>query len=377
MIFTIDRDTLLDNLIIMQKALPIRTSLPILTNIKFDVREDHIILTSNNTDIAIQVIIEKDNLNINKPGSVVIAGKYLIDIVRKVNSKNIEFSLVEDRLIIIKADRSEFKLRLMDVLDYPEVDFSTSQTKPLTIDTELLKTIIKETSYAAAQSEKRPILTGVNFNYYDNFLEVVATNSYRLAKKELKLRSEIENFNVVIPSKSLDELSKILDVTNEEAQIFVSSNKVLFKISNILFQTNLLEGTYPNTSRIIPSDFPVVIPFNRDQLILAVERVSLLSPRDKDTNYNIIKFKLNIDHSVEIISNNQEIGDANEIILASGDVKGNVLNIAFSSRHLIDALKTFNTSEVIINFAGEVKPFIVKSNEDETLLHLILPVRID
>ena len=191
MIFTINRDTLLNNLIIMQRALPARTSLPILNNIKFDVREDHIVLTTNNTDIAIQVIVDGDDLNVVKTGSVVISGKFLIDIVRKVNSKNIEFTLIEDRIIIIKADRSEFKLRLMDVLDYPEVDFLMVDNEPLVIDSDLLKTIIKETSYAAASSEKRPILTGVSLNFFDNHLEVVATNSYRLAKKEIKLRSKI------------------------------------------------------------------------------------------------------------------------------------------------------------------------------------------
>lgn len=377
MIFSIDRETLLENLIIMQKALPNKTSLPILTNIKFDVKEDHIILTSNNTDIAIQVLIEEDNLKVKKSGVVVVPGKYLIDIVRKVNSKHIEFTLIEDRIIVIKADRSEFKLRLMDYREYPEVDFLTNVTEPLTIDVELLKSIIRETSYAASTNEKRPILTGVNFKFNNNELHVVATNSYRLSQKILKIRSNIDNFDIVIPSKSLDELSKILDTSLLDVQIYVSINKILFKIGNVLFQSSLLEGTYPNTSRIIPTDFAVVIPFNKDELLQTVERVSLLSPKDKETNYNIIKFKLNNDHTVEITSNNQEIGDANEVILPSGDIKGSIINIAFSSRHLIEALKTFNAVDVNMNFAGEIKPFVVNTNEDPTLLHLILPVRID
>ncbi|MCR1809304.1 DNA polymerase III subunit beta [Haploplasma modicum] len=377
MIFSIDRETLLENLIIMQKALPNKTSLPILTNIKFDVKEDHIILTSNNTDIAIQVLIEEENLKVKKSGVVVVPGKYLIDIVRKVNSKHIEFTLIEDRIIVIKADRSEFKLRLMDYREYPEVDFLTNVTEPLTIDVELLKSIIRETSYAASTNEKRPILTGVNFKFNNNELHVVATNSYRLSQKILKIRSNIDNFDIVIPSKSLDELSKILDTSLLDVQIYVSINKILFKIGNVLFQSSLLEGTYPNTSRIIPTDFAVVIPFNKDELLQTVERVSLLSPKDKETNYNIIKFKLNNDHTVEITSNNQEIGDANEVILPSGDIKGSIINIAFSSRHLIEALKTFNAVDVNMNFAGEIKPFVVNTNEDPTLLHLILPVRID
>ena len=375
--FSINRDLLLDNLLVMQRGLPLRTSLPILTTIKFDVKEDHIILTSSNTDIAIQVLIEDEDISIGKTGVLTIPGKFLIDIIRKSTSNRIEFTLIEDRIVVVKSDRSEFKLRLMDATDYPDIDFLSNDREPLTIDSELLKTIIKETSYAASTSEKRPILTGVNLKYNDNNLLVVATNSYRLSQKEVKLRSKATDFDIVIPSKNLDELSKILDNNSTDILMYVSHNKVLFKIDNILFQSSLLEGTYPNTSRIIPTEFPVVIPFNKDELLLAVERVSLLSPKDRDTNYNIIKLRLNNDHSVELLSTNKEIGDANEVILPSGDVVGTIINIAFSSRHLLDALRSFNSNEVVINFAGEVRPFVLKSTQDDSLLHLILPVRID
>lgn len=375
--FSINRDLLLDNLLIMQRGLPLRTSLPILTNIKFDVREDHIVLTSSNTDIAIQVLLEDKDITIGKSGVLTIPGKFLIDIIRKATSDRIEFDLVEDRIVVIRSNRSEFKLRLMDSSDYPEIDFLSNEEEPLTIDADLLKTLVKETSYAASTNEKRPILTGVNIKFNNNNLLAVATNSYRLSQKNIKLRSNINNFDIVIPSKNLEDLTKILDTDTTDVNIFVSHNKVLFKMENVLFQSSLLEGTYPNTERIIPTEFPVSIPFNKDELLLAVERVSLLSPRDKDTNYNIIKLKLNNDKSVELQSTNKEIGDANEVILPTGDVIGSIINIAFSSRHLLDALRSFNSSEVILNFAGEVKPFILKSTTDDSLLHLILPVRID
>src|SRR5690554_335910 len=375
--FSINRDLLLDNLIIMQRGLPLRTSLPILTTIKFDVKEDHIVLTSSNTDIAIQILIDDEDLSIGKSGVLTIPGKFLIDIIRKATSERIEFNLIEDRIVVVKSNRSEFKLRLMDPTDYPDIDFLDNNQEPLVIDADLLKTIIKETSYAVATSEKRPILTGVNLKYNDNNLLVVATNSYRLSQKEVKLRSKANDFNIVIPGKNLDELNKILDTNTEEVLMYVSHNKVLFKIDNILFQSSLLEGQYPNTSRIIPTEFSVTIPFNKDELLLAVERVSLLSPKDRDTNYNIIKLKLNTDHTVELLSNNKEIGDANEVLPPTGDVTGSIINIAFSSRHLLDALRSFNSSEIVIKFAGEVRPFIINSLEDDSLLHLILPVRID
>jgi DNA polymerase-3 subunit beta len=376
MIFNIDRDVLLNHLLTVQKGLPSKTPLPILYAVKFEVNEDHVILTTSNTDVAIQVLIDDQSISIKETGKVAIPGRYLIEIMRKITSKRVEFALIEDRLIVIKADRSEFKLRLMDVEDYPEVDF-LDLDNPITLDAQLFKNIIKETNFATAQSEKRPILTGVNFKYRDNHLYCVATDSYRLSQKNVKLRTHSKEFDIVIPNKSLDELSKILDTSNDDVELYINPNKVLFKMNNTLFQTRLLEGTYPDTMRIIPTEFPVSIPFNKEELLQAVERVSLLSPRDRETNYNIIKMTLREDHIVEMSSTNTEVGDALEEIIPSSDVIGPMIKIAFSSRYLVDALKAFSSNEVTIQFAGEVKPFVIKGNLDQDLLHLILPVRID
>ena len=376
MIFTIDRDVLLNHLLIIQKGLPNKTPLPILYAIKFEVYDDYLLLTSSNTDVAIQVHIDSSSLAIKKTGKVAINGRYLIEIIRKISSQRVEFALIEDKLIVIKADRSEFKLRLMDIEDYPDIDF-LDLNDPIVLDSQLIKTIIKETNYSTATNEKRPILTGVNFKYLDNHLYCVATDSYRLSQKNVKLRTHSKTFDIVIPNRSLDELSKILDTYNNDVELYINPNKVLFKMENTLFQTRLLEGTYPDTMRIIPTEFPVIIPFNKEELLQAVERVSLLSPRDRETNYNIIKMSLRPDSIVEISSTNNEIGDALEEVIPASDVTGPVIKIAFSSRYLVEALKSFSSSEITINFAGEVKPFVIKGNLDQDLLHLILPVRID
>lgn len=376
MIFSINRDVLLNNLIVIQRGLPNKTPLPILNAIKFEVNQDHLILTTSNSDFTIQVLIEDKSLKVTQVGKAAIPGKFLIEIIRKLEANTIEFAVLEERSVVIKAERSDFKLNLMDYLDYPEVDFLELR-HPILLDSEIIKTIIKETNYSAANNEKRPILTGVNFHYENNQLQVIATDSYRLSKKEIKLRENVESFNFVIPSKSLDELSRILDVVSDNVEIFVNPNKVLFKFPNIMFQTRLLEGKYPDTSRIIPTEFPVIIPFNKEELLSAVERVSLLSPRDKETNYNIIKFTLRSDHVVEISSTNPEVGDALEEVTPNGMVTGSSLQIAFSSRYLIEALKSFASSDIVISFAGEVKPFVIKGQLDIDLLHLILPVRID
>ncbi len=376
MIFSINRETLLTQLLHIQKGLPVKTSLPILYAIKFEVYEDHMMLTSSNSDIAIQVMIDDAGLKVTKTGKIAVPGKFLIEIIRKINAQVIEFALMEDKLLVIKADRSEFKLRLMDYEYYPEIDFLDLED-PIIIDSNVIKSIIRETNFATAANEKRPILTGVNFKYENNNLYAVATDSYRLSQKNVKVRTHSKSFNLVIPNKSLEELSKILDTTNEEIELYINPNKVLFKLNKLWFQTRLLEGNYPDTVKIIPTDFPVEIQFNKEELLAAVDRVSLLSPKDREANYNIIKMNLTNDKIIEISSTNNEVGDALEQVIPTGDVKGGNLRIAFSSKYLVEALKSLNSPEITISFAGDIKPFVIKGKLDEESLHLILPVRID
>ena len=376
MIFSIDRDVLLNHLLIVQKGLPNKTSFPVLNAIKIEVEEDYILFTSSNSDISVQVHLEDKSLNVIQSGKVAVSGKYFVEIIKKVNANRVEIALIEDRLMIIKADKSEFKLHLIDYDDYPAIDF-LDLDDPILVDSRVLKEIIKETNFATATSEKRPILTGVNLKYKDNGLFCVATDSYRLAQKNVKLRTHSKFFDIVIPSKSLDELFKVIDNLNSDIELFVNPNKVLFRCDNILFQTRLLEGTYPDTERIIPVEFPVVIPFNKEELLGAVERVSLLSPKESTHNLNFIRLNLREDRVVEISSTSSEIGDALEEIIPSGDIVGNSIKIAFSAKYLIESLKSFNSQEVFVNFSGEVRPFVIKGNLDQDLLHLILPVRID
>ena len=376
MVFSIDRDILLQQLNIVQRGLPVKTPMPILYAIRFDVNQDHMILTSSNSDVAIQIFVDDASLIIEQTGKGAIPGRYLLDIVRKVVSKKIEFALIEQNIVVITADRSEFKLRLMDIEDYPDIDFMDLK-QPLTFDHTHLNDIIRETNFATATNEKRPILTGVDFKFSEKKLTCVATDSYRLSQKELAFDLEREPFDLVLPNKSLEELQKILETVQVPVELFVNSNKVLFKMGSVLFQTRLLEGTYPDTQRIIPQSFVVEIPFHKEQLLAAVDRVSLLSPKDRETNFNIIKLNLREDKVVEISSTNTEVGDALEEIIPSGEVIGPRIRLAFSSKYLKEALKTFHSDEVIIKFAGEIKPFIITGKDDPSLLHLILPVRLD
>lgn len=374
--FSIDRDVLLEHLNLIGRGLPVKTAMPVLNGIKLELTEQDLFLTSSNSDISIQVIINHHSLEITEPGTIVVPGKFLIEIIRKINSNKITINLIEEKIMIIKADRSEFKLNLFNKLDYPPIDF-ISLDKPLLLDSKELNQIIKETYFAASQTEKRPILTGVSFQYTNQVLRCVATDSYRLSQKIVDLRQEYEDFSFVIPSKSLDELQKILNGLNETIEIYFNKTKVLFKFKNILFQSRLLDGNYPDTSRLIPESFPIAVTFNKDELINSIEKVSLLSPKDKDNNYNVVKFQIHAEHIIEISSSNTEIGFAKDELIPVEPIVGNELRIAFSSKYILEALRSFISQTLTLNFTGEIKPFIIKGDNDPDLIHLILPIRVE
>jgi DNA polymerase-3 subunit beta len=376
---TIDREILIENLNIISKGLPNKSPMPILTGIKLDATDTDLFLTSSNSDISVEVDINDSSLKIESSGSTVVPGRFFIDIIRKINSKYVNLFLSDDKILVIKADRGEFKLHIMDPLDYPKIDFVALEN-PLELHSDVLKEIVKTTVFATSTSEKKPILTGVNFNSNNNRIIVTATDSFRLAQKVVEI-GEYKDFNITIPAKSLDELSKAVDSYDGNINFYFSNNKLLAQYKNVMFQTRLLDGNYPETARLVNDTFNNIVKFNKDELIEAVERVSLLSPRDKDRKneitYSIIKLNIKMDRTVEISTNYINIGDAREEIIPTYIEVTNPIMIGFSSRYLIEALRSFNSTEISLNLKGEIRPFIVKGEKDYNLTQLILPVRMD
>ena len=376
---TIDREVLLENLNVISRGLPNKSPMPILTGIKLYTTESDLFLTSSNSDISVEVDINDSSLQIEDAGQTVVPGRVFIEIIRKINSRKVNLFLSDDKILVIKSGNSEFKLKIMDSFDYPKIDFVPLEN-PLTISSDILKDIIKSTSFATAQSERKHILTGVNLINSLGKLIATATDSFRLSQKIVEI-PEYKDFNIVIPNKSLDELLKAIDSYDGDLSLYFSNNKLLIAYKNVCFQTRLLDGNYPDTSRLIPSDFPTVVKFNKDELLDSVERVSLLSPRDKERDkeitYSIIKLTINKDRSVEISTTNSSMGDAKEEIIPTSIDVANPITIGFSSKYLIEALRSFLSTEISLNLTGEIRPFIIRGEKDNNLTQLILPVRMD
>ena len=363
--FKIKRLELLNALTKVSRAVSIKSPLPVLTGIKFDLKEDELILTGSDSDITIQTSIQ-DHIDIIEPGSVVLSSKYILEIIKKIDSEDVHIFIVDGTLTRIEGANSRFDLNGTSYIDYPRIDLNKTGVN-LQMKSIDLKEAIEQTSFATSEKETRPVLTGVNFKAKDHVLECIATDSYRLAKRILNIDSDI-SFNIIIPKKSLIEISRIIE-KDELIDLYVSDRKVLFVFDHVLIQTRLIDGTFPDTSRLIPDSFDYSMSIDSTSLLNSIDRASLLT----NEQTNIVKLTMNQD-TVILSSFSQEIGSVEEN-LSRAFYKGEPLKISFSARYLTDAIKSINGQKVRVLFTGEMKPFIIQDFEREDIIQLVLPVR--
>ena len=367
--FIVKKNILLENLLNTSKAISSRNLIPILTGIKFDLKEEGLYLSASDSDISIRTFIKRDDITeIIETGSIVISGKYIVEIIRKLPDSDISIEVVDGFNMIVQTNGSEFNLNGIDPNEFRNLDLEETKN-PIVINTVTFKNIVNQTFFCTSLSETRPLLTGINFKLNDDILEIIATDSYRLARKQIELKDKYENdFNIVIPSKNLVELARMLDDDKENINLHIFSNKVLFKYKNIVFLSRLISGTYPVSSNIIPTEFKVDIECNYNDLYDMIDRASLLT---SDKEKNTIKLTLK-NKELMISSNSPEIGKVEEKI--SIDNSGEIA-ISFSSKYMLEAIKSFNSDKVHILMNNDNSPIIVKSDDEKTLVQLVLPIK--
>ncbi len=371
--FTIKKELLLDSLIKVSKALSTKNLIPVLGGIKFELKRKKLTLTASDNDITIQAVIESNNdedFKIESEGSIIIQGKYILDIVRKLPDKYINIEVIDELKILIYSDKSEFNLNGISESEYPNINLEESKKK-IDINAGILKSIVNQTAFASSNEESKPVLTGINFNIVGDILECNSTDSYRLARKIVKLNKvSEESYNIVIPSHNLSEFTKILGDDEEIVELHIFNNKILFKKSNLKFESRLINGTYPNTSNLLPEDSMLIVSTNLNDFYNVIDRVSILTS-DKEKNIVTLETK---DNTLILKSSSVEIGRVEEKMNITKNNDENI-KISFSAKYMMEALKSFSTENVDLHFVGEIKPILIKSSEDESLTQLVLPIR--
>ena len=366
---TIKKNLLLEHLNKVSKALSTKNLVPALAGIKFDLKKDGLTLTASDNDITIETFIPKnEEMTIDDTGSIIIYGKYILDIVRKIEDENINLEVFDETKIIISTEKSEYNLNGINKRDYPSINLEESKT-PVSLDTKEFKKMVSQTSFATSLDESRPQLTGINFKIIKDEMECNSTDSYRLARKIIKLEKETdETFNIIVPSKNLNELVKIID--EEKIELHIFNNKILFKSGNTIMQSRLINGSYPNTANLLPKDSLVKVTVNINNFYNVIDRVSILTS-DKEKNIVNLETKGN---ELILRSNSVEIGRVEEKMNITKD-NDKEINISFSAKYMMEALRTFEGENATINFVGEVNPIIIKDDKEDNLIQLVLPIR--
>ncbi|MEE8670175.1 MAG: DNA polymerase III subunit beta [Heyndrickxia coagulans] len=377
--FSILRNRLIESVQDVSKAITSRTTIPILTGIKITASEEGITFTGSDSDISIESFVPKEEDGdeiavIQQTGGIVLQAKIFGELVKKLPMDIVEIEVANQFQTIIRSGKSNFNLNGLDAEEYPHLPQIT-EDKVIRIPADILKNLIRQTVFAVSTAETRPILTGVNWSIKGSRLNCIATDSHRLAQRTVEIETAADaEYNIVIPGKSLNELNKILPDSNEPVGIVITDNQVLFKAKHLLFFSRLLEGNYPDTSRLIPTDGKTEIVVNTTEFLQAIDRASLLAKEGQNANVVKLSSVTDIPGTIEITSNSPEIGKVTDRVNCKS-IEGEELKISFSSKYMMDALRALEGTEITIRFTGAMRPFIIRPVHDDTTLQLILPVR--
>lgn len=348
----------------VQKGVSSKTTLPILSGILLKAEENILTLTGTDLEIGIETSIE---CSIVEEGSIVIASKIFGDIVRKLPDLPIELEVDENNNIHIVCGTSKFNILGQPSIEYPQLE-KVQDDNYFNISKDLLKNMIRQTIFATAQDETRPIFTGALLEIENKKTSLVALDGYRLALKNASIDFD-KDMKVIIPSKTLNEVNKILEDDDSDVKVYCTENHIIFKLNNTIITSRLLEGQFLNYRDIIRNEYKSRVIVDTKSIQDSIERASLLAREGKN---NLIK--LEIQDDTLVITSNSEIGNVYEQIPIQ--LEGDDIEIAFNSKYILDGLRAIDSEEITMDLVSSVNPCIIKPRDDENYTYLILPVRL-
>lgn len=364
MIFTCEKQKILEGISIVQKAITGKSTMPILEGIYIQTNQSSLTLIGSDMDVSIETSVEA---TIIEQGSIVIDAKMFGEIIRKLPNSTIKIETIENQLIRITCEKSVFDVVYMNANEFPALP-QVNENLKISVNQNILKNMIKGTSFAVAQDETRPILQGILFEIKNKNLNLVALDGYRLAIKSEFLDTDID-MEVVIPGKTLNEVSKILEDIEDIVDITFTNNHILFNLEKTKIISRLLEGKFINYNSLLPQEHKLLVDVNRQELQNAIERASLMA---KDGNTNLIKLDFQQDNL--IITSNSQLGKVREEITIK--LQGDEVQIAFNSRYLLDVLKNVEDNEVVMKMTSGISPCVIEEKNNENAKYLVLPVRL-
>lgn len=359
----VEKAVILEALQKVQSIVGQRTTLPILSNVLIQAEGNTLSLMTTDLEVSVKTSIEAD---ISESGATTLPARRLFSIFREMPNPQIEIEVDANNVASISSGAAFFKLVGLPEEDFPPLP-SFASTAVYTLDQSVFKEMLQKTSYAASTDESRYILNGSLLSFSEGRLTIVSTDGRRLAliEQEVEFPAGAES-NFVIPTKTVSELIKTLGEENE-LKISATETQISFEFSNILIISKLIEGTYPNFRQVIPAHSEQRVAIDRDVLLTALKRVSLLS----DAQTSSVKLSFG-ENQLELVTNTPEVGEARETLPIK--YEGPEITIAFNPVFVMDPLKHLESDEVYFELTDELSPGVIKSNVP--FLYVIMPIRV-
>ncbi len=348
-----------------QKAINNKTNIELLRGIMLTAKDNTLTVTGYDNEISIETNIESQ---INKEGSIVVNSRLIGDIVRKLPNTFISIETDDNNNIFINCLSSRFKIKGIDSSEFPRPS-EVSTNSMIKFNQIEMKNMIRQTVFATAHEPINPTLAGELLEINENNVNMVAVDGYRLAVRKSIIEDKIESpVNMIIPGTTLNHLNSLL-TDDGDLYIGFDDKNIIFKLSNTKIVARLIEGNFTKYENLLPKEYITKVEVNKRKLQESIERASLLFTSDKN---NLIKISVN-DKILAITSNNEN-GNAYEEVEI--DFEGEMLDIAFNSRYLLEGIKYIESEFITIEFGGSINPCIIKPVDGVEYIYLLLPVRL-
>lgn len=359
------KENLARALSITSRVVSSRGSLEILSHVLLTTEKGRMRVSATNLEVGINYWIGG---KIDQEGDITIPARLFSDVVNSISSEKIELS-VKDLDVHIKSDADNLTIKGLAASDFPLIP--TIKGEPTaTINSNSLKDALNLVNFSAALDESRPVLSGIYFLIEDEKLVLAATDSYRLAEKTIKLDRKVEKkIEIIVPARTMIELTRVLSDINEEVKIFVSDNQILFLTRDIEFTSRLIEGQFPNYKQIIPTENETSVVVPAGEFGNMIKMASLFA-RESANSVNIfVKSK----GEIEIKAVSSQIGESDSLLHA--DVQGKDGEITFNGKYITDVLNNLKTKNIIFEMSGKLSAGVIKPEKDSSYTYIIMPLR--
>ena len=360
------KTNLLKGVNIVSKAVPTRTTMAILECILIDASSNKIKLTANDTELGIETIIEGDIL---EPGIIALDAKIFSEIVRKLPDNDVTIETDSSFKTLITCEKANFNIIGKSGEDFSYIPY-VERKEAVTISQFTLKEVIHQTIFSIADNDTNKLMTGELFEINENRLMVVSLDGHRISIRNIDLKDNYEPKKVVVPGKTLNEISKIIPGSaEEEVKIFITENHIIFEFDQTTVVSRLIEGDYFRIEQMLSSDYETKIRINKRELLDCIDRATLLI-KEGDKKPII----MNITDEYMELKINSFIGSMNEDI--DIEKEGKDILIGFNPKFFIDALRVTDDEEITIYMMNPKAPCFIK-NAEESYIYLILPVNFN